>query len=316
MAMPENPRITEPSGPPRTRTLFSGDFLKKLDLLDILTRKIRRGTRRGERPSTGKGQGLEFSDHRPYAAGDDLRYIDWNAYSRLNELHLKQFEAEENMNLAVFVDCSASMDFGAFNKLDAALRTAAALGYVGLSRYDSVSFYASGAGDGRVMRVFSGKTSRPALIEHAAAVRASADGGGLDGFAAGIAARSRGPSAAVVLSDFYEADAMAWCMGILAGRRFDVGAVHFIDPSETAPPHSGRMLFTDAETGGRSMLDVTGGVAEAYRKRFAVHLNRVERMISSKGMQYTRFETSPDSESRVIEILRSGILLGKRARPG
>ena len=72
------------------------------------------------------------ADYRAYGVGDDLRYVDWNAYARLDRLHVKLFVDEEDLCLHLLVDASASMDFGRPTKLDYAARLAAALGFVGL----------------------------------------------------------------------------------------------------------------------------------------------------------------------------------------
>ena len=90
------------------------------------------GSVKGERRSPRKGISVEFSDYRAYGIGDDLRYVDWNIYARLDRLHVKLFVDEEDLCLHLLVDASASMGFGAPSKLDYAVRLAAALGFVGL----------------------------------------------------------------------------------------------------------------------------------------------------------------------------------------
>ena len=74
----------------------------------------------------------------PTGIGDDLRYVDWNIYGRLDRLHVKLFVDEEDLCLHLLVDASASMDFGAPSKLDYAVRVAAALGFVGLANHERV----------------------------------------------------------------------------------------------------------------------------------------------------------------------------------
>src|SRR6266446_3054340 len=86
----------------------------------------------GERRSLRRGHSVEFCDYRAYGVGDDLRYVDWNIYGRLDRLHVKLFVDEEDLCLHLIVDASASMNFGSPTKLDCAVRIAAALGFVGL----------------------------------------------------------------------------------------------------------------------------------------------------------------------------------------
>jgi len=112
--------------------LLSADFLSQLERLSLLSRRSFRGRVKGERRSPRKGISVEFSDFRPYGVGDDLRYVDWNVYARLDRLYLKLFVDEEDLCLHLLVDASASMGFGNPAKLDHAARLAAALGFIGL----------------------------------------------------------------------------------------------------------------------------------------------------------------------------------------
>ena len=88
--MSEEEKSQVPS-PPRREPLLSAEFLARLDRLDLVTRKILRGKLKGERRSKQRGSGVEFADYRNYVAGDDLRFIDWNIYGRLDRLFLKLF---------------------------------------------------------------------------------------------------------------------------------------------------------------------------------------------------------------------------------
>ncbi len=91
--------------------------------------------RRGRRV----GAGLEFADHRDYVPGDDLRYLDWNLYGRLERRALRLFEEDEDLPIDVLVDASRSMAMGAPPKLELALQVGAALAYVALANLDRVA---------------------------------------------------------------------------------------------------------------------------------------------------------------------------------
>src|SRR5438876_390955 len=117
---------------------FSPEFLAQLERLSLLSRRAFRGSVKGERRSPRRGHSVEFADYRAYGHGDDLRYVDWNIYGRLDRLHVKLFVDEEDLCLHVLADASASMEFGAPSKLDYALRVAAALGFVGLVSHERV----------------------------------------------------------------------------------------------------------------------------------------------------------------------------------
>ena len=112
--------------------------MAQLEQLELVSRKIFRGRMKGERRSKRKGQSVEFADFRNYVAGDDLRFIDWNTYARLDRLFLKLFLEEEDLHFYALIDASQSMDFGEPTKLHYAKQLAAALGFIGLVRADRV----------------------------------------------------------------------------------------------------------------------------------------------------------------------------------
>ena len=144
--------------------------LKTLDVLALHARRAFTGASKGEKRSTKRGTSVEFADFRAYNAGDDIRRVDWNAYARTDKLYMKMFLEEEDLDVSLLVDASASMSWGEPTKLRAALQIAGALGYIGLVNFDRVSAstfgektarpLSSGARQrrGRATLQFSGKT--------------------------------------------------------------------------------------------------------------------------------------------------------------
>ena len=125
--------------PAETRhSFFPPEFLAQLERLSLLSRRAFRGSVKGERRSPRRGHSVEFADYRAYGPGDDLRYVAWNVYGRLDRLHVKLFVDEEDLCLHLLVDASASMRFGTPSKLEYAVRAAAALGFVGLVNHERV----------------------------------------------------------------------------------------------------------------------------------------------------------------------------------
>src|SRR4029078_1217201 len=100
----------------------------------------------GEPRSKRRGQSVEFADYRNYVVGDDLRFIDWNLYARLDRLLLKLFLEEEELALYVLVYVTKSCDYGDPNKAEYLKRVAAALGYIGLVNYNRVTIAAVSEG--------------------------------------------------------------------------------------------------------------------------------------------------------------------------
>ncbi|MEO7318941.1 MAG: DUF58 domain-containing protein, partial [Chthoniobacteraceae bacterium] len=89
--------------------IFDSAFLGKLEQLYLLSKKLFRGAHRAERKSRQTGSSLEFADYRNYSIGDDLRSIDWNIYGRLDRLFVKLYEQEQDLQIYLLIDASASM---------------------------------------------------------------------------------------------------------------------------------------------------------------------------------------------------------------
>src|SRR3954468_2934773 len=97
--------------------LLTPDFLRRLEALELVSRKIRSGRMKGDRLSKRKGRGSEFADFKPYTIGDDLRFLDWNLYGRFEKLFLRLFLEEEDLHVHLLIDVSRSMDTGSPSKL-------------------------------------------------------------------------------------------------------------------------------------------------------------------------------------------------------
>jgi hypothetical protein len=123
----------------RLTDLLDPAFMNRLDSLDVLSRKILQGKLQGERRSKRRGQSVEFADYRPYVAGDDLRFVDWNIYGRLEQLFLKLFLEEQDLTVHIVVDGSASMSLGEPSKELFIKKLTAALGYVSLVNNNRVT---------------------------------------------------------------------------------------------------------------------------------------------------------------------------------
>ena len=105
--------------------VFDEDFLARLDALKLLAARAAGGRLEGSRIGSERGGHIEFKDFRKYAPGDEIRYVDWNVYARIGRLFIKEFAREEESDVALLVDASASMAHGSPSKFTFARRIAA-----------------------------------------------------------------------------------------------------------------------------------------------------------------------------------------------
>src|SRR3954469_8806138 len=120
-------------------TEFSIDpkLLATLDDLSLLARTVVEGFLGGLHRSPFLGYSTEFASYRPYLQGDNLRYVDWKVWARTDELYVKQFEDDTNVICQIFLDTSASMDFGNPGKFQYGKILAAALAYLMTKQHDA-----------------------------------------------------------------------------------------------------------------------------------------------------------------------------------
>jgi uncharacterized protein (DUF58 family) len=294
----------------RAEPVFGDNFLETLEYLHIIAQKILSGQMKAERRSKQKGVSVEFVDHRPYAPGDDFRFIDWGVFFRTEQLFLKLFEEEEDLHIYLLLDCSNSMDFGMPYKFHYARRLAAAIGYLGLASLDRVfivpftdSVPRSAAdtlrlrGKGKVFRMLDFLESRepegPTGLQSA-----------LRGF--GATKRKRG--LAIVLSDLYDADGVVSAMNALRFQKFDPYIVHIISPQEIDPSLLGDVRLLDAESDRYRDVTLTESLLRKYRTTFEEHCDGIERFCRSKEIGYVRCRTDVPFQDTVVHMLRRGKL--------
>jgi uncharacterized protein (DUF58 family) len=294
--------------PATTRqTFFTSEFLAQLERLSLLSRRVFRGRVKGERRSQRRGHSVEFFDYRAYGVGDDLRYVDWNIYGRLDRLHVKLFVDEEDLCLHLIVDASASMNFGSPTKLAAAVRIAAALGFVGLVNLERVGV---GVLRDRVAEGWPptrGRNQVTALLDFLGHVE-PAGGTSLNGGLANYAGRARQAGLAVVISDLLDPAGYESGVRALLERRFDVHLVHVLSPEEMNPELAGDFRLVDSETGEMRELSMDGDAVRAYRERLRQFLERVETFCRTKEIGYHRLPSDAPIEEFVLAQLRGRVL--------
>ncbi len=288
-------------------TLFPPEFLAQLERLTLASRRTFRGRIKGERRSPRKGQSVEFSDYRPYGIGDDLRYVDWNIFGRLDRLHVKLFVDEEDLCLHLLVDASRSMGFGRPAKLEYAVRLAAALAFVGLVNHERVGL---GVLRDRLTEGWPpvrGRSQFPALTQSLLGLQADGRTGLNEGLST-YALRAREPGLAVLISDLLDPAGYDRGLRALLERRFEVHVVHLLAPEELNPTLSGDLRLEDAETGEVREITVDGEALRDYRQRLREFLEQAEAFCHAREIGYRRATTDMPLEQFLLSHLRGLVL--------
>jgi uncharacterized protein (DUF58 family) len=298
------------SAPVTTR--FDDRFLRKLESLVIAVRRLSAGQMRGTRRSRRVGAGIEFADHRDYVAGDDLRYLDWNLYGRLERLALRVYEEDEDLSIDVLVDASASMATGApaASKLDLALQVGAALGYVGLANLDRVAVTALGDEAPAALPPARGKARILPILRQLDGVRAAGRTALGAGVRALLARRREGHRGLVILiSDFYDPAGYRPALDLLRHHKLEVAAIQISAPEELAPSLRGDVRLRDVETGETRELTISPAVLADYRARREALVRGLEGYCRERGVPCFAVVSDQTFDAVVLRMFRAGGLL-------
>lgn len=286
--------------------LLSPDFLKRLSALTLRSKRRGSGVRAGERRSRRRGQSQEFADHRPYVPGDDLRFLDWHLYGRLDTLWVKLFEEEEDRVVQVLLDCSASMQG---EKLDYARQIAGALSFVALGHNDRVTVAGLNDGLAHYAPPRRGRRATNLVFQTLEAVHPT--GGSDPAKALGSYPRQRGTGIALLFTDFLYPDGPDVALKQLRARGNEVHVFHLVAPSELRPALDGDLVLVDAETGEEMAVTVDAGVLDRYEA--TVHAWADEMALTARrlGCGYTRVLTSTPIQEFVLQDLRREGVVGR-----
>jgi len=298
--------------PERVDDLIGNELMARIGQLDVVSRKIFSGKIQGERRSKRRGQSVEFADFRPYVHGDDLRFIDWNIFGRLDRLFLKIFLEEEDLSLLVAIDTSASMDWGFPNKLAYAQRLAMALGYVGLVNHNRVTMAAFGGEGGlRILKNLRGRRRTSEMGRWLLDLQP----GGANSFEESmksLAVSRQGRGVMLVISDFLFKEGYEKGLRYVAGRGYDLWCLQTLAPQEIDPAAhglAGDWRLTDAEDRDEAEVTASAGLIDQYRANLGAWCAGLRDFAVRRSIMHLVVDTSTDVDVLILEYLRRRGLL-------
>jgi uncharacterized protein (DUF58 family) len=291
-----------------TEPLFGPDFMKKLEYLATVARRLYRLKVRPRRRKK-VGTGLEFADRRDYEFGDDFRYIDWNFYARMERLLVRLFEEEQEMAVYFLLDSSGSMRSGQQSKFDYARRAIAAMAYLALANTDRVSIWSFSNNIDQFLSPKKGKAQIYSITEFLENLSA---GAATDFSAAASAFISKAgrPGLTVVVSDFFDTSGYEKGLKTLFHNKFDLFLIHVYDTRDAAPDFLADMKVTDSETGEIRSITVNSKLRDAYEKEFKIFQKELETFASRHKAGWLAAPTSLPFEEMVLRVLRLGEFVG------
>ncbi len=283
--------------------LLTPELLAQLERLELVSRKIFRGRLKGERRSTRKGHSVEFADFRSYVPGDDLRFIDWNTYARLDRLFLKIFFEEEDLHFYTLLDASESMGFGTPTKLRYARQLAAALGFVGLVRGDRVRFETLGQPSQLRAPVFRGRQSVWRMQNHLNTIETDPPTTLAEGVK-NFCIRNSGKGIVVLISDLMDKQGYDAALKYLLSRDMDIYVIQILSAEELDPDIKGDLRLVDCED--NDVAEITGSAPfiKRYQKTLAAFVEGAREFCSRRGIHYILANNQLPVEELVSGYLR------------
>jgi uncharacterized protein (DUF58 family) len=283
------------------------EVIRQVARLDLRARFIVEGFLAGLHASPYHGFSVEFSEHRKYVPGDDLKDLDWNVYAKTDKYYLKKFQAETNVTGWLVIDLSASMAYTyrqELTKFEYAVCLAAALGYLMIRQQDPVGLITF---DTQIRASLPPHSKRLHLASILSVLSNLRPAGATDAARClhQAAALVRGKGLVMVFSDLLtEPGPVLEALHHLRHRGHEVILFHILDEAEVHFPFDGLIEFEDVETPDKMTLDAKGmrpdylQAVASFRETYRVECARAR-------VDYVPIDTSVSFDKALMEYLLS-----------
>ncbi len=281
-------------------------FMRRLESLYLLARKILGGSLQADRRTSKKGAGITFADYAQYSLGDDYRSIDWRVYAKFESLLIKLFELEEDATIYLLVDCSPSMA----SKQLYTKQLAAALGYIALNTLDRLAVY--GLAD-KLRPIFDPVRGRNQVLPFLKSLE-SAGGFGVDtnftACAREFEARHRRKGLVCVISDFFFPTGFEEGLSRLQWHKHEVFCLQAQDEQDRRCEFKGDCTLECVETGASQRVTITPREAKMYEDAVAEWNAQLKSVCAKRGIGLASTTTDKPFDEVIQDLLRRGGLVG------
>lgn len=291
--------------------VFDETFMRKLEQLSLVVRRVRSGHFKGDRRSSKRGQSIEFADYRNYVQGDDLRALDWNIYARLERPFIKLFEEEIDQTVHILLDASGSMDWPQnlpqaerqTHKWTYARQLGTALAYIGLAANDRVLLTCLHENSFELW----GPERQRRRVHHLLNFLGDYPAAGQLAFKAVLtryAKQNKRPGLLFVVSDFLSTEDYQAGLSTLQAQGHEVSVIHLLAPDEIDPTLAGDFELYDVETGANQDITVNGSLRALYQEKFAAWQGDIASFCQRRNIAYALVSTAEPVESLMLQHLR------------
>lgn len=286
--------------------MLSTELTKKVRLIEITTRKTVTDVMSGRYRSHFKGHGMQFSEHRLYVPGDDVRHIDWKVSARTRDPLIKKFEEERELTVFLVVDVSKSNQFGSSSRLKSEVlaEIGAMLAYAAVHTGDKVGVLLFAGEVEQIIPPKKGRQQIQRIIRDLLTYQPKTNGTDLASALNSAARMMKSGGIVFVLSDFI-AEGFEIPIKRLA-KRHDVVAVSIQDPRESQIGISGTIRMTDPETGKECFVDTRSYVFKKWLKEIETERESSSNQMFKGGkIEHLRIQTQDDYGEAVVRFFRT-----------
>jgi uncharacterized protein (DUF58 family) len=287
-----------------TREYLDPIFLSKLANMELVARCAVEGFFSGLHPSPFQGFSVEYSDHREYHAGDEIKFLDWKIFARSDRLYIKRFQQETNTTIYVLLDVSRSMAFAGDDsvaKIDYASFLAAALSYLMLKQGDATGMVLFAD---RIVRQVPPASRRT----HVSTILTALDRKTVSGqtrlasILHTVAEVTKRRGLIVLISDLLDEGDVFQGLAHLKFLKHDVIVFHVMDHQELTLDYKGLIQFEDMESGDK-IRTFPQSIRPGYQQRVGAFLDEVKTTLGNAGIDYCLLDTSQPLDHAFIAYL-------------
>ncbi|OWK97956.1 DUF58 domain-containing protein [Kaistella haifensis DSM 19056] len=281
------------------------DIIKKVKQIEIRTKKKSEATLMGQYHSAFKGQGMTFSEVRPYQFGDEIRRIDWNKTARFREPFVKVMEEERELTMMLLVDISASMDYGTKTQLkrEFVAEIAASLGFSAAGNNDKVGLILFADKVYKVIPPQKGRKHILAIISNILTIDYVATPSKIDVALEYMMGIFKKKSMVFLFSDFQ--DDFEQKILRVASRKHQLLGMRIFDEKDNEIPDVGYTLFVDSETGKQVWANTSNA---RWRYNFAekqkLRIKNLEEDFENTSATFMNINTGDDYSKFLYQYFR------------
>jgi uncharacterized protein (DUF58 family) len=278
--------------------------LARLSGVKLRARALMEGVLSGLHKSPHHGQSIEFSEHKEYAPGDELRHLDWKAFGKFDRYYVKRFEHETNLRALLVVDASGSMAYGsgAMSKLDVARTLAGAMGYLLVRQQDAAGLAVLHGEKIATLPPRAAAHHVNALLEELEKVEPTGETD-LARAAQHCAQKLERRALICFFSDFFDDHQNALNQVLaLKAQRHDVAVFHLIDKAELEFPFDDPTLFLSMEDDRRVEVHPRD-IRESYLEEFGKFLQETKEACTASDVDYELVRTDEPLDGVLLRFL-------------